>query len=282
MFASLLFLALTSAAAPQEAGADGKEGFDYLTQRYLEEVGIDEMIGAQLPLDLKFTDHKGLRRSLGDVFGADGRPVVLTFNYASCPSLCKTQLDGFCSTLADLEAWQAGDRFRIVTVSIDHTETTERAAEVRADLLEKAGIEIDPTQKIEPWTYLTGSEDDIRSLADAAGFRFRYDRQSGEYLHGAALILCTAEGEVGRYLYRIPLPAQTLRLGLAETAAGEFRSTSDRVLLFCFRFDPAANSYALAAWNLTRIFLALFALGLGGFLLRMFRQERRLRTQLDA
>ena len=45
----------------------------------LSEIGIDQRIGEQLPLDLPFTDESGRAVRLGDFFGK--RPVILALVY---------------------------------------------------------------------------------------------------------------------------------------------------------------------------------------------------------
>jgi protein SCO1 len=253
-------------------------------QAKLQAVGVDEKLGDALPLEREFTTHTGLAVKLGDFFPGDGQPVILTFNYADCPKLCGTQLDGFAKALEGLDGWVAGDKFRIVSLGIDPTETVERSAEVQArmqslypTMLATDAVSTDaaPTDlaKDQAWTFLTGNEVDIQAVADTAGFRYAFDPVSGQYSHTAALIYCTPDGRIARYLYGLTFPVKNLRLALAETAAGELRSTKDRILLFCFSFDPEANRYVLAAWNITRLIMGAVALVLGGFVIRLFRRN---------
>ena len=236
------------------------------------QVGVDELLGEKLPLDLSFRTPEGTEVRLGDYFPGDGQPVVLTFNYADCPSLCVSQLDGLGQVMASVEGWSLGENYRVVTLGLDPAETPERTMQVRDRM---AGFYSPLQESPQQWAFLNGSAEDVRAVADAVGFRYTYDEDSGQYLHSAALMLCTPDGRVARYLYGLRFPAQTFRLALAETADGSLRSTTDKILLFCFTFDPTGNSYVLAAWNFTRLFLAVFALALGAWLLRMFRQGRR-------
>jgi protein SCO1/2 len=245
---------------------------DELKNELENNVRIDESLGAQLPLGLSFVTPEGDTRSLGDFFPGDGQPVVLTFNYADCPSLCVSQLDGLAKAMSEVEGWALGENYRVVTLGLDPAETSERTIAVRDRMASLyTPLAAEPTQ----WAFLNGPAEDVRAVADVVGFRYSYDEPSGQYLHLPVAMLCTPDGRVARYLYGLRFPAQNFRLALAETADGSLRSTTDRILLYCFAFDPTANSYVLAAWNLTRLFLALFALTLGAWLVRMFRQGRR-------
>jgi protein SCO1 len=251
-------------------------------------VGVDEKLGNPLPLEREFTTNTGQSVKLSDFFPGDGQPVILTFNYADCVKLCSTQLDGFAKALEGLDGWVAGQKFRIVSLGIDPTETVARSAEVQARMqsLYPAMVNTAATPsklaKDQAWTFLTGNEADIKAVADAAGFRYAFDPVSGQYSHTAALIYCTPDGRIARYLYGLTFPAKNLRLALAETAAGELRSTKDRVLLFCFSFDPEANRYVLAAWSITRLIMGAVALVLGGFLIRLFRRNAKPTAQVKA
>jgi protein SCO1/2 len=257
--AGLLWLALTAAVPAQ--GAPAPLGEDAA-------VGIDEALGAQLPLELGFTDHRGEPARLGELFPGDGRPVLLTLNYSGCPQLCSAQLDGLVESLRGVER-TAGAEFRLVTVSIDPDEAPETAAATRARYLEAYG------RDGADWSFLTGGEEAIHALADTVGFRYEFVPATGEFAHVAALFLLTPRGQVARYLYGVRYEPRTLELSLAESAAGELRSTTDKILLYCFQYDPAEGSYALAARNLTKVFGAVLVVALGGFLLKLFRQERR-------
>ena len=48
------------------------------------------------------------------------------------------------------------------------------------------------------WRFLTGSRKSIRALAEAAGFGFKFDTETREYAHGAAIYTVSPEGMVAR------------------------------------------------------------------------------------
>ena len=58
----------------------------------LRDVGFDQRLNEQVPLDLKFTDETGAAVKLGDYFGK--RPVILVLAYYRCPMLCTLVLNG--------------------------------------------------------------------------------------------------------------------------------------------------------------------------------------------
>ena len=104
--------------------------------RDIRDVGVSEQLGVTIPLDLQFTDTLGSTAPLSQYFDGE-RPVVLTLNYANCPQLCNLQLDGFVRTLNQLEDWQVGKQFQVITISLDPSETEEMAQGFRAKILSK-------------------------------------------------------------------------------------------------------------------------------------------------
>jgi protein SCO1/2 len=235
-------------------------------------VDVVEKLEAQIPRELTFRAPDGAPVRLGDLF--DGkRPLVLTFNYENCPQLCSLQLGGFVDALNRETSWTVGEQFRVVTVGLDPDEEDERAAAFRTRVLGQYRGGNAATAEA-GWSFLRGSEADVRALADAVGYGYKYDAERDEYAHTATMVLLTPDGQVSRYLYGTVFEPQTLRLSLAETAAGEFVSTKDRILLSCYVFDPNSNSYTMDAWKISRIVLSVLALNTLGFLWWLHRRVK--------
>ena len=237
----------------------------------LVDVGITELPGARLPLELPFADSDGQKATLGQFF--DGvHPVILTMNYSDCPMLCSIQLNGLVDALTKMP-WNLGDQFRLVTVSIDPLETPQRAALTREKYLKlynRAG-------SAAGWHFLTGQEEDIKKLAATVGFRYKYIPQRRQFAHAAALILCTPDGRVSRYLGGVVYNPQTLRLSLVEASEGKVGSTLDQFFLSCFHYDEKAGRYGPFALGIMRIGGGLTLLTLGGVLAFFWIREGRRR-----
>jgi protein SCO1/2 len=232
-------------------------------------VGIDEHLDAQLPLSADFVDHDGNKVKLGDYF--DGkRPVILTLNYFRCPQLCGFQLNEMMAVLKRMD-WLPGDKFQVLTVSFDPLESHPLAAIKRRNYLEAFG---DPQAGV-GWHFLTGRQAAVKALLDTTGFRVRYDEGTGEWAHTTALILCTPDGHISRYLYQFPYDGRTLRLSLVEAGEGKIGSPVDQILLYCFHFDGESEGYALAAFNIARAGAGLTALAVTILLVTLWRRDRK-------
>jgi len=227
----------------------------------LQDVGLTEHIGDAIPLDAMFKDSQGKPVRLGDYF-KDGKPVLLNLVYLNCPMLCQLTLDGFSKAISGLPS-KMDNKFNILTVSFDPRDTVKEARDFQKNYLAKlAGKNLSKS-----WYFLTGTEDQIRRLTEAVGFNFRFNPKTGEYAHTAVLTALSPKGQISRYLYGINPAAFDLRLALNEAAESKLVSAVDRILLFCYAYDPEKNGYSLRAMTVMRIgglltlaFIILFVL----------------------
>jgi protein SCO1/2 len=233
----------------------------------LREVGIDQRLNHQAPLDLPFRDEEGRAVRLGDYFGR--RPVILALVYYECPMLCTQVLNGLVGALGVL-SFDAGREFDVVAVSFDPGEGPALARAKKHAYLERyrrPGAE-------RGWHFLTGGQPAIAELTRAVGFRYVYDETLDQFAHGAAVIVLTPSGTIARYFYGIEYAPRDLRLGLVEASANRIGSIADQVLLLCYHYDPAAGRYGFIALGLVRIGGVLTVAALVLFVLLERRRDR--------
>jgi protein SCO1 len=222
------------------------------------EVGVDEHLGRQLPLDLTFMDEDGHPVRLGDLID---RPTILTLVYYRCASICTPLLNGLVDVIERGDLVQ--DRtYRIVTISFDETETPDLAARKKMNFL-KAFHEPFPP---ESWRFLTGDKVAIDQITDAVGFRFQ--RLGKEFNHPAVITILTPQGKIARYLYGITFLPFDVKLALNEAAQGKSGPTINRVLYYCYSYDPDGRRYVFNILKVAGIgimmFAAVFVVWLGG------------------
>lgn len=235
----------------------------------LEGVGITENLGGQIPLELVFRDENGAEVTLGDYVTGE-RPTIFMLVYYTCPMLCNLVMNGFVDALGSVP-FTPGDEFEVVTVSIDPTETPTLARLKKQNYIRDYG----KPQAAAGWHFLTGKEDQIRKLADAIGFGYKYDESRGEYAHSAAIYVTTPQGVLSRYLYGVLYQPKDIRFALLEASEGKIGGTIDRVLLFCYHYDASSGTYAPAAFRLMQVGGTLTVIILGTMLLVFWRKERR-------
>lgn len=234
----------------------------------LQEVGLDQKLNAQVPLDLKFKDEDGRTVTLGQYFGK--RPVILTLNYYECPMLCTEVLNGLVSSLSVMN-FTIGKEFDVVTVSFDPRDTPELARQKKAAYLrryKRAGAE-------SGWHFLTGADHEIAVLTRAVGFRYAYNAKAGQFAHASGVMVATPEGRLSHYFYGIEYGPRDLRLSLVEASDHKIGSAVDQVLLACFHYDPSSGRYSMTIMTLVRA-AGLLTVGLiAGAIVVMRRRERR-------
>lgn len=236
----------------------------------LDNVGIDEKLGDDFPTDIPFIDHNGESVTLGQYFDGE-RPVILNLVYYNCPMLCNMVLNGFVDVMKAVEL-EPGRDFQIVTLSINPEEGPELAKAKRDNYLSSLGRE----GAGDGWVFLTGSEENIRQVAESVGFRYAYDEAIAQYAHAAAIFVLTNDARVSRYLYGINFQPRDLKLALLEASDGKIGTTIDQLILFCYHFDPGSNSYVLFAMNVMRLGGGFTILLLGFLLFPVwFRSYRR-------
>ena len=237
----------------------------------LRGIEIEERLGSQIPLDTPLVDQSGKRVVLRDYFVAK-RPVILALNYYRCATLCSFVLNGLTDGMRALE-FVVGKHYEVVTVSIDPRDSTELAGKKREAYLESyARPMVDAGRD---WPFLIGTEKAVAGIAQAAGFHYRWAEESKHYAHAAGIFVLTPDGRVSRTLYGIQFPARDLRLALVEASQGGIGSPVDRLLLFCYHYDPETRRYGLTPMGVMRIGGVLTMVFLGMFLLSAWRRERR-------
>jgi protein SCO1/2 len=267
-------LAASSAFAQGYAGGAHEETLRPVPG--LDRIRVDEALGGQLPLDVTLKRHDGRVVSLRDYFES-GKPVLLTFAYHSCETLCSMVLDVVARGAKGID-WTAGNEFRMLTISIDPHDTPERAASRRRTMLGKYGRDVGE----DGWDFLVGDEETIRRLTDAAGYRYFFDARQQQFAHPATFMFLSPDGRFMRYLYGLELAPSDVRLALLEASEGRATSTAEKVLLYCYSYDPAIGGYTVMATRIMQIGGLFTLLSVGVFIFVMWRRDRRRRRKNES
>jgi protein SCO1/2 len=234
-------------------------------------VGIDQNLNGQIPLELTFREESGRSVRLGEYFRQ--KPVVLALVYYECPMLCDMVLNGLTHSMEQISL-NLGQDYDVLAVSFNPHETWQLAASKKANYVEK----YQRKGAAEGWHFLTGEEANIKQLADAAGFHYKYDPITKQFAHASGIMVLTPEGKISRYFYGIEYKPKDFRLGLVEASKNKIGNFADQVLLFCFHYDPVNGKYGLVIANVTRVVASASVLALGGLIFILLRKERQANT----
>ena len=274
-FAAVVLVSVCAAPAaaqqsrPMSVPAPGKAASEQIP--ILKEIGIDQKLNNQVPLDLEFNDETGATVKLRQFFGP--RPVVLALVYYGCPMLCTQVLNGLAGSLQGV-SFTAGDEYEVVVVSFDPGETPAMAADRKQQFMRR--YVRDP--KATSIHFLTGREASVKALTSAVGFRYAWDTATAQFAHPAAMTVLTADGRVSRYLYGVEFAPRDVKLALVEASEGRIGSFVEQAMLFCYHYDPERGRYGFVIMNIVRAAGALTVLLIGGWIVLSLRRERRQAT----
>lgn len=262
-FCVLPFVAL-SALASVQAGATE-------IPAELKDIGIEEKLGGQVAInELTFKDESGQDVKLSKYFHTK-KPVILTMVYYECPNLCNFLLNGLVDSMKPFD-WTPGQQFDVVSVSINPTEGPALAVAKKAAYIKSYGR----PEGAEGWHFLTSSTDQAKKLADQVGFKYRYDEKEKQFAHSAALFVLTPEGKISRYLYGISFSEKDLRLSLLEASNGKIGTIIDRIVLFCYRYNPTTRKYSIYLTQLMQAGGGVMVLVFGGYMAAFWLRQRKL------
>jgi len=234
----------------------------------LREIGFDQNIGRQLPLDTEVIDENGRVVRIGSFFGT--RPVILLFAYYSCPMLCTQVINGLASAVGVLSL-KPGRDFDVVVVSFDPRDRPADATAKKARFLERY---TEPAAASASH-FVTAPQANIARLTSAAGFRYAWDKETQQFAHPTGVIVLTPDGHMARYLFGIEYGPRDLQLALVEASDGKVGTAVDTLLLYCYHYDPMTGRYGVAIMRTLRIAGASTVVLIGAFLVVMFRREKK-------
>jgi len=243
----------------------------------LEGIGIEDKAGGDVPRDIKLTGSDGRDFTLGEYMDGD-RPLILVLAYYNCPMLCSLVLNGANDALSQIPE-SAGEDYRYLVVSFDERDHVDVAHAKRESYLGSYKKPVKPIAGSDTASYefAVGDPKEVRRLADAVGFKYRWDAEQQQFAHAAGLFFITPKGKLSTVLTGIKFQPDDVSQSLREATKGESHSPLNSVLLYCFHYDPHSGRYVLAAGRAMRVGAGVSLGALAIVLLRMFRAERKKR-----
>jgi len=222
-----------------------------------EKIGIFEKTGDYANLNLVFIDEMGQKVLLRNLVK---KPTIILLVYYKCPGICNPLLGSVGEVIDNLDL-KAGKDFNIISISFDEKDDYKIAAEKKKNYLAMLKRSISEGS----WKFLTGDRDSIMKFTESVGFYFK--REGKDFIHPTGLIILSPDGKITRYLFGISFLPFDLKMALIEASEGKVGSPVNRVLRFCFSYEPKGRKYA---FNFLRIFgigMVLIAVSLFIFLI---------------
>ncbi len=253
-------LLLTAQRAPAHAAEAAKTA-----------VGFTPHLGSILPSHEIFTDEDGRRV---DLKGMIDKPTIIAPVYLSCRHVCPLLLTGLADVLGKMNLVKPGKDFQVVTLSFDDQDTPAKSREAKGNYLAAIGAPF----PAKAWTFLTGTEANIRKFTDAIGFHFQRNGK-GMFTHPVGLVVIAPGGKIVRYLEGTTFLPFEMTMAITEAGKGEVGvSPARRALLYCFSYDPLKHSYV---FNILQVTGAVMLLFLGSFLAYLLISTKKYRKDKD-
>jgi len=227
------------------------------------EVGVIEHLEETVPNDIQLVNEVGETVKLIDQID---KPTALIFVYYRCPGICSPLMDGLADVMQKSDLKLAED-YQVLTISFDPTETTDLAIKKKNNYK----LLVEGKNTTDGWKFFTADSLNIAKATESMGFR--YKKAGNDFTHAATVIVLSPEGKITRYLngtYFLPFE---FKLAMLEASKGQSGPTINKILQYCYSYDPVGQAYVL---NITKITgTIILAMGLIVFLLLIIRKPRR-------
>jgi protein SCO1/2 len=213
------------------------------------EIGIIERLGDTIPLNLWFLNETSDTVTLGQLIN---KPTILFFVYFDCPNLCSPLMDGVADMVSKLD-FTLGKDYQIITISFNTKDTPEKARQKKENFVQKISKE---NQRA--WIYLTGVQNNIDAITAAIGYK--YKAQGLDFAHASAIFVLSPHGKITRYLYGLTFLPFDVKMAIVEAQKGLARPTINKVLEYCFAYNPGSKTYTLQVTRIIGSITILIAL----------------------
>jgi protein SCO1/2 len=211
------------------------------------EIGVVEHLGDTIPLDLWFYNENSEQVTLRQLID---KPTIMSFVYFDCPNLCSPLMDGIADVVSKMDMGLGTD-YQVITISFNTSDTPEKAKEKKVNFVQRISKE---HQK--DWIYLTGIQENISAITTAAGYK--YQPQGLDFAHPSVIMVVSPAGKITRYLYGLTYLPFDVKMAIVEAQKGIARPTSNRILEYCFAYNPASKTYTLQVTRIVGVITIFF------------------------
>mgnify|MGYP000912065424 CR=1 FL=1 len=117
-------------------------------------------------------------------------------------------------------------------------------------------------------SYLFLRRDEINIKLDS------YDEKINQFAHPAIIYVLTEEGIISKQIFGINPTSNDLKLSILSAQDNDISSIFDKILLYCYKYDPKAGNYTMIASNVMKIAGASTVFVMGTFLSFFWIRER--------
>ena len=215
------------------------------------EIGVVEHLDEFLPDSISLINEKGEHVWLSDVID---KPTVINFVYYRCPGICSPLMEAVAGVM-DKSDLVPGVDYQVLTISFDPTETIDLGIRKKSNYLNLMSKKVEEAKK--GWLFFTSDSASIAKATNATGFK--YKRTGNDYLHAASLTLVSKDGKITRYLNGLYFLPFEWKMAIVEASKGQSGPTLNKVLRFCYSYDPVGQTYVMNVTKISGTLILFFA-----------------------
>lgn len=228
------------------------------------EIGVVEHLNEYIPDDIMVINTNGELQNLKTLIT---KPTVLMLVYFRCPGICSPLMTSVAETIDKTDLVLNKD-YQILTISFDPREGTDLAVKKRANYLNLIQKDIDE----DGWKFFTADSVNISKITNTIGFK--YKRAGNDFMHPGLLTMISPDAKITRYLQGTYFLPFEFKMALVEASKGISGPTINKVLQFCYSYDPAGQEYVLNVTKMAGTVILVVAIII--FLILAFKPKRKI------
>ena len=241
----------------------GQQTFDDKTKD--PEIGIVEHLDTYIPSDIYLIDENNQRVLLTSLID---KPTIINWVYFRCPGICSPLMEGLANVM-DQSDLIPGVDYQVLTISFDPQETIDLGIKKKANYLKL----VNKKESIaKGWKFFVSDTLSIEKGTKATGFK--YKRTGKDYAHAAAITVVSPKGKITRYLTGIYFLPFDFKMAIIESSKGMSAPTINKIMQYCFAYDPVGKAYVLNVTKITGTLMIFFAVIF--FLFLIFKPKRKI------
>ena len=232
------------------------------------EIGIVEHLDDYLPDSISLVNEQGEQVWLADIID---KPTIINFVYYRCPGICSPLMEAVAGVM-DKSDMVPGEDYQVLTISFDPRETIDLGIRKKENYLNLMNNADKVEQAKIGWKFFVSDSASIIKATNATGFK--YKKTGNDFLHAASLTVTSPEGKITRYLNGMYFLPFEWKMAIVEASKGQSGPTLNKVLRFCYTYDPVGQAYVLNITKVSGTLIMFFALVLLLFL--VLKPKRRI------
>lgn len=217
------------------------------------EIGIEEHLDEYLPLEAIVTGEDNRETTLGELID---KPTIINLVYFRCPGICSPLMEGLADVMGKVDL-ELGKDYQVLTISFDPRESIDLGIRKKNNYL---NLMRDPDPAREHWKFFVSDSQNVSMITNAVGFR--YKKTGNDFLHAASITIVSPDGKITRYLngtYFLPFE---ITMAITEASKGISAPTVNRILEFCFTYDPVGQKYVVSMTRMAFPIITLTAIAI--------------------